>query len=34
LEGKSPLKIDVRIIAATNKNLEEGWQPERFRMDL
>ncbi|RYJ38302.1 Fis family sigma-54 specific transcriptional regulator [Flavobacterium anhuiense] len=32
--GTSPMKIDVRIIAATNKNLEEEVSAGRFRMDL
>jgi len=32
--GKSPIKINARIIAATNKNLEEEVASGRFRMDL
>ncbi|MBL0737713.1 sigma 54-interacting transcriptional regulator [Flavobacterium sp. GN10] len=32
--GTSPMKINVRIIAATNKNLEEEVAAGRFRMDL
>jgi len=32
--GKSPVKLDVRIIAATNKNLEEEIANGKFRMDL
>ncbi|WKL48862.1 sigma 54-interacting response regulator [Flavobacterium pectinovorum] len=32
--GLQPIKINVRIIAATNKNLEEEVSAGRFRMDL
>lgn len=32
--GEQPAKIDVRIIAATNKNLEKEVSEKRFRMDL
>lgn len=34
LGGAEPVKIDVRIIAATQKNLEEEVQAGRFREDL
>jgi DNA-binding NtrC family response regulator len=34
LGGKETLKLDVRIIAATNKNLEEEIQKGNFREDL
>lgn len=32
--GKSPIKINVRIIAATNRNLEKEIAEGRFRLDL
>ncbi|CAN5166291.1 hypothetical protein BH09BAC4_BH09BAC4_01170 [soil metagenome] len=32
--GKTPIKTDVRIIAATNRNLEKEVAEGRFRMDL
>jgi transcriptional regulator with PAS, ATPase and Fis domain len=32
--GTTPRKVDVRIIAATNRNLEEEVQAKRFREDL
>jgi DNA-binding NtrC family response regulator len=32
--GRSPLKVNVRIIAATNRNLEELVAEGRFRLDL
>jgi two-component system nitrogen regulation response regulator NtrX len=32
--GTDTIKVDVRIIAATNKNLEEEIKKERFRSDL
>ena len=34
LGGKEPIKLDVRIIAATNKKLEEEIAKGRFREDL
>jgi nitrogen regulation protein NR(I) len=34
LGGSSPLHVDVRIIAATNKNLEDGIVHKNFREDL
>ena len=32
--GKEPFKVDVRIIAATNRNLQEEMANGRFRLDL
>lgn len=32
--GNSPIKVNVRIIAATNRNLEEEIAAGRFRLDL
>ncbi len=32
--GKIPIKVDIRIIAATNKNLEEMISRDEFREDL
>ncbi|MBA4058269.1 MAG: DNA-binding response regulator, partial [Marivirga sp.] len=32
--GRSPLKIDVRVITATNRNLEKEVGEGRFRLDL
>lgn len=34
LGGESPIKIDVRIIAASNQDLEQGVRDGRFRQDL
>jgi transcriptional regulator of acetoin/glycerol metabolism len=32
--GKEPIKIDVRVIAATNKDLEKAIEHQEFRLDL
>ncbi|MCH7760331.1 sigma 54-interacting transcriptional regulator, partial [candidate division TA06 bacterium] len=32
--GSETLKVDVRVIAATNQNLEKAMEVERFRQDL
>ncbi|HJT72997.1 MAG TPA: sigma-54 dependent transcriptional regulator, partial [Chitinophaga sp.] len=34
LGGASAIKVDVRVIAATNRNLEQEVSEKRFRMDL
>jgi nitrogen regulation protein NR(I) len=34
LGGKETIKVDVRILAATNQNLEKAVQEKRFREDL
>jgi transcriptional regulator with GAF, ATPase, and Fis domain len=34
LGGKQPLKINVRVITATNRNLEKEVSEDRFRLDL
>src|SRR5262245_60274960 len=33
-EGRSSFRVDVRVIAATNRNLEEAIKEGRFRADL
>jgi len=34
LGGKKDLRVDVRVLVATNKNIEEGVKEARFREDL
>jgi two-component system response regulator AtoC len=34
LGGKKDIRVDVRVLAATNKNIEEGIKSGRFREDL
>lgn len=34
IAGKSPIKVDVRVIAASNKNLENEMKQGNFRKDL
>jgi DNA-binding NtrC family response regulator len=34
LKGKIPLQVNIRVLAATNKDLEEEVQCKRFRADL
>lgn len=32
--GSQPIRVNVRVLAATNRSLEEAIQAERFRLDL
>jgi transcriptional regulator with GAF, ATPase, and Fis domain len=34
LGGKETIKVDIRVLAATNQNLEKAVQEKRFREDL